>query len=48
MQKAAILVSLLVLGFSWTLEGLPTTQGPLTTAQEDVEMKKVGEKYPTL
>lgn len=45
MHKAAALVSLLVLGFSWTLQGLPTPPERLHT-QENLDMEKVGEKHP--
>lgn len=48
MQKAAALVSLLVLGFSWTLRGLPAPPEPLHSRQENVDTEKVGEKYPSL
>ncbi|XP_056875607.1 protein AMBP [Takifugu flavidus] len=40
MQKAASLVSLLVLGFSWTLQGLPVLPEPLYTTQENFDMEQ--------
>lgn len=43
MQKAASLVSLLVLGFSWTLQGLPVLPEPLYTTQENFDMEQVSE-----
>ncbi|XP_076614580.1 protein AMBP-like [Chaetodon auriga] len=38
MQKAVFLVSLLVLGWSWTLQGLPVLSEPLYTTQENFDI----------
>lgn len=48
MHKAATLVTLLVLGFSWTLQGLPKPPEPLYNTPENIDMEKVGENDPTL
>lgn len=45
MQKAASLVSLLVLGFSWTLQGIPVLPEPLYTTQENFDMEQVSEEF---
>lgn len=45
MQKAASLVSLLVLGFSWTLQGLPVLPEPLYTTQENFDLEQVSEEF---
>ncbi|XP_038589579.1 protein AMBP-like [Micropterus salmoides] len=38
MQKAVILVSLLVLGWTWTLQGLPVLPDPLYSTQENFDL----------
>ncbi|XP_054467894.1 protein AMBP-like [Anoplopoma fimbria] len=38
MQKAVILVSLLVLGWSWTLQGVPVLPDPLYPTQENFDL----------
>ncbi|XP_018536322.1 protein AMBP [Lates calcarifer] len=40
MQKAVILVPLLVLGWTWTLEGLPVLPEPLYTTQENFDLAR--------
>uniref|UniRef100_A0A8P4KKQ3 Protein AMBP n=1 Tax=Dicentrarchus labrax TaxID=13489 RepID=A0A8P4KKQ3_DICLA len=40
MQKAVILVSLLVLGWSWTLQGVPVLQEPLFPTQENFDQAR--------
>uniref|UniRef100_A0A4W6BZA4 Protein AMBP n=1 Tax=Lates calcarifer TaxID=8187 RepID=A0A4W6BZA4_LATCA len=42
MQKAVILVPLLVLGWTWTLEGLPVLPEPLYTTQENFDLRFLG------
>ena len=41
MQKTVILVSLLVLGWSWTLQGVPVLPDPLYTTQENFNLARV-------
>lgn len=41
MQKAAALVPLLVLGFSWTVQGLPVAKEPLYKTQDNFDLDKV-------
>lgn len=41
MQKAVILVSLLVLGWTQTLQGLPVLTEPLYTTQENFDLAQV-------
>uniref|UniRef100_A0A672J5P3 Protein AMBP n=1 Tax=Salarias fasciatus TaxID=181472 RepID=A0A672J5P3_SALFA len=40
MQKAAILVPLLVLGWTWTLQGLPVLPEPLYSTQENFDLNR--------
>ncbi|XP_041826866.1 protein AMBP-like [Melanotaenia boesemani] len=40
MQRAAVLVPLLVLGWTWTLEGLPVLPDPLYPTQENFDLSK--------
>lgn len=43
MQKAGVLVPLLVLGFSWSLRGMPTLPEPLHATQENFDLEQVSE-----
>lgn len=45
MQRAASLVPLLVLGFSWTLQGLPVLPEPRYTTQENFDLEQVSEEF---
>uniref|UniRef100_A0AAQ6AND9 Lipocalin/cytosolic fatty-acid binding domain-containing protein n=1 Tax=Amphiprion ocellaris TaxID=80972 RepID=A0AAQ6AND9_AMPOC len=40
MQKAAVLVSLLLLGWTWTLQGLPVLPEPLYPTQENFDISR--------
>ncbi|KAM4719231.1 protein AMBP [Anableps anableps] len=40
MQKYVVLVSLLVLGWTWTLQGLPVLPDPLYSTQENFDLSK--------
>ena len=43
MQKAVILVPLLLLGWTFTLQGLPVLPEPLYTTQENFDVTQVSD-----